>query len=434
MKTPALLARDRLAILLLALATACAPPRPRLPEPEDFRKPTGAATADQAEAVDRAWNAIVSGDRERARKQIDVVREDGGRPALVNALEGWMLLRTEQAPDAYAAFQRALTASQDDLSALIGAALAAQRAGDLEAAHGYLRRASALAPTDPIVAKRLPEVRLAFTERRVTAGREALAAGQATEAIEQYRLALATAPELAGLRLELAELMLGQQDRPGAIAVLEADTEDRQVALRLGALHTEANAHARALAVYRRMLARDPTDTEVRALYDAAARAAEMAGMPEEYRRIPSAARISRADLAALIAIKVPALARVTPAAPEVVTDIGSSWAREHILKGLSYDLFDVFPNHTFQPGSAVRRGDLARAVGRVLELLRTPLRTPPQVTDLAGTNRLSPYVRRTLAAGLMEVTATGAFEPWKPVSGEEAMRVVDALARAGNP
>ncbi len=33
-----------------------------------------------------------------------------------------------------------------------------------------------------------------------------------------------------------------------------------------------------------------------------------------------------------------------------------------------------------------------------------------------------------------MDLTPTGAFEPWRPVSGPEAISVVDALARLVGP
>ena len=40
----------------------------------------------------------------------------------------------------------------------------------------------------------------------------------------------------------------------------------------------------------------------------------------------------------------------------------------------------------------------------------------------------------RVLAAGLMGLTPAGAFEPWRPVGGREAIDVVDAVARLAGP
>jgi hypothetical protein len=36
----------------------------------------------------------------------------------------------------------------------------------------------------------------------------------------------------------------------------------------------------------------------------------------------------------------------------------------------------------------------------------------------------------RVIGAGVMQTTPTGAFEPWRIVSGAEAKTVVDALSR----
>jgi len=38
--------------------------------------------------------------------------------------------------------------------------------------------------------------------------------------------------------------------------------------------------------------------------------------------------------------------------------------------------------------------------------------------------------VARVVGSGLMGLSASGVFEPWRPVSGPEAIEVVDALSR----
>ena len=157
-------------------------------------------------------------------------------------------------------------------------------------------------------------------------------------AIEKYSEALDDAPEVAGLRLELADLLAREGQVGEAVAVLETDpTGDRQVLLRQGELLVQLGEHERALAAYRRMLERDPRDEE--ALRQArAARAG--AGDARRCRRSTGGSRdepqITRADLAALLAVKVTALSRMTAAEPRVAVDISGSWAREHIIKVLS--------------------------------------------------------------------------------------------------
>jgi hypothetical protein len=152
--------------------------------------------------------------------------------------------------------------------------------------------------------------------------------------------------------------------------------------------------------------------------------------MPEEYRRIPDAVRVTRAELAALVMVRIKALRRVEPGEPRVAVDIAGSWAREQIARALALEVVDVYPNHTFQPGAHVRRVDLARAMARVLDRLGWPAAAAPAPTDVTRSHLDFAAVQRVLGAGLMGLTGEGAFEPWRAVGGREAMDVVDAVAR----
>jgi hypothetical protein len=103
-------------------------------------------------------------------------------------------------------------------------------------------------------------------------------------------------------------------------------------------------------------------------------------------------------------------------------------------MRVLSLDIMDVYSNHTFQPGAVVRRGDIAAALGKVLDLLGWPIRPAPVLKDVSPTNLLYPGVTRVVSAGLMDVTPDGAFEAWRQVSGKDAMALVEALARLVGP
>jgi hypothetical protein len=94
----------------------------------------------------------------------------------------------------------------------------------------------------------------------------------------------------------------------------------------------------------------------------------------------------------------------------------------------------DVYPNHSFQPGAVVRRGDLARAAARVLDLFRVRSGNGPAPVDMARTNLFYEAAMRVVGAGLMGLTAEGAFEPWRPVTGQEAVEVISGVARLVGP
>jgi thioredoxin-like negative regulator of GroEL len=315
----------------------------------------------------------------------------------------------------------------------VGAASAAFRRGDLDAAVAFFRSAQAVAPGDELVRRRLTAVKLQATERRMGLAKAALDRGDTEAAAREYSAALETAPEVAGVRLALAELLAGRGDVAGAVSLLEADPSgDRQVRLRLASLLMGEQDYGRAADVYRRLLATDPADLDASEGEKAAREGAEAASMPQEYREIPQAARVTRADLAALLAVRVHALGRLGAGEPRVALDIGPSWAREQVARVLALGIMDVYPNHTFQPGAVVRRADLARAAARVLDRLGWPRAAGPAPADMSPSHLDYEAVSRVVGAGIMSLTPSGAFEPWRPVTGAEAMEVVNGLARLG--
>jgi tetratricopeptide (TPR) repeat protein len=434
--------RPRLACgpALLALLAGCATPRAPHPPPQgdDYLYPApraGELRQDEAARFERAWREVLSGNTDSgAREFTDILRK---RPGLVPAQAGFAFarLRAGRYREAAEAFDAALRGQPDYVPALIGAGSTALRLGEPERALGYYKRAEELAPTQPLVARRLAELKLQVTERRVAAAHAALERGDSAGAAAELRRALEVAPEVGALRVEYSNLLLTGGDAAGAIEALRADpVGDRQALLRLGEVLTEQQDHAGALEAYRRLLQRDPKDAEAQQRAFAARDALELLGLPPEFRQIVEAPRITRADLAALVAVKLPALKQVEGGDPDVAVDISGSWAREYILLALSRDLMDVYPNHTFQPGAIARRGDLARAVARALDLLKQPAEPAPAISDMSPNNLFFEAATRAVAAGLMDLSAAGAFEAWRPVSGRDATDVVEALARLVGP
>lgn len=419
------------AVALGACAKRVAPP---LPQGEEYVYP--APQAGELPQVERkelqiAWRDVRAGDTAAAVKRYDKLLRRHPKSAAARTGLGYARLRAGQMQAAAEAFTAILDERPQDVPALVGMGSLAVRRGDLEEAVALFRRAAGAAPDDAVVRKRLAALKLQLTDRRMAEAEAALAQGDSEAAARAYTVALAAAPELTGVRLALAQVLAGLGDRAAAIEVLEADLSgERQVLLELGRLLCEEQQFTRALEVYTRLLAHGPGDAEAQAGQRRAREGLEAAAMPEEYRAIAEAARVSRADLAALLAVRVPALQRAGAGEPRVAVDISGSWARDQVARVLALGIMDVYPNHTFQPGAIVRRVDLARAAARTLDTLRWPTGAAPAPADMSRSHLDFAVVERVLAAGLMGLNPGGAFEPWRPVSGREAIDVVDAVAR----
>ena len=431
---------DRLRLLaataLAAVTWACATPvRPPAVGEIPVARGTGEATAQERKELDKAHRDLEKGDVQGAERRFRRLSER--HPRLVAARTGTAYVRLKQGANAEAGrlFGLILADRPNDLDARLGAGEAAERMRELGPALQHYAHAAQAHPGDATAKRRLAETKLKFTEQQLGAAREAVGAGAPEQAIAAYRQAIEAVPEISGLRLELAKLLVERGDAAGAALVLESDpTSDPLVFSQLGSIRLQLKDHAGAVGAYGRALERDPGNAEIRARLDEAQRAYEFARMPEEYQRIYTAGQVTRADLAALIDVKVTALSNVPTQEAKVAVDISGSWAKDHILKALAFDIIGVYPNHTFQPGAMVRRGDLARALARVLDLLNAPAGATPAISDMGRSNLYYEAVVRVVSAGLMDLTPERAFEAWRPVSGEQAVHAVEALSRRVGP
>jgi hypothetical protein len=250
------------------------------------------------------------------------------------------------------------------------------------------------------------------------------------------RTALDVAPELSPVRLELADLLVEADRRAEAIEVLAAAQDaDRNIALRIASLRFEDGDLAGAEMALKRGLRDVAEDTEGAALLARIRERRALLALPEALRLIGDAPRITRAELAALVVVRVEALMSKAPAGgSEVASDLSRTWARPEILRALELGLMDVYPNHTFQPSGVVRRGELAVVAARVLDLVGFGKANGPPPRDMSPSHLQYNSALRVIGAGVMQSASTGAFEPWRIVSGGEAKAVVDALARLSAP
>ena len=192
---------------------------------------------------------------------------------------------------------------------------------------------------------------------------------------------------------------------------------------------------------YESALAVEANDA-IAARRDALRGRADLAKLPEQYRTIETSATITRADLAALIALRLDSLLRAPASTGSVViTDVRGHWAEPWIMEVARAGVLQPYPNHTFQPRGPIRRVDLAEAVSRLL--LRVATLTPGQphpwqnsrgrFVDVSTTHLSYPAVSVAVASGVMPVLGDNTFEPARAVSGAEAVDAigkVDALTR----
>ena len=157
--------------------------------------------------------------------------------------------------------------------------------------------------------------------------------------------------------------------------------------------------------------------------------------LPAEYRAIEQAPQITRADLAALIGVRLGALLTGRRADAALITDVRNNWAATWIMAVARAGVMEPFANHAFQPRAVVRRVDLAQATARLLPAIaaRNPVKVKGWETarlkfiDLAPGHLAYPAASIAVAAGVMSTGPANTFQPSRAVTGAEA---VEAIAK----
>ena len=437
--------------LLVALVclSACAPkivPAPVVTAPKfpDLMRPVvPAAMADSpaAASTSRGWAFLQAGDFRTAEREFAAALKllPAFYPAETSL--GYLELARKDVKAALPHFDRALelNVQHDDVAAFLGRAaalLALNREADaLSAFEGAL----AADPSQTELARRVEVLRFRNVERGLGQAREAARAGRLDDAVQAYTTAVASSPDSAFLYRELAGV---ERQRGNAGAALEhfrkaaaLDPGDATTLARIGELLEAGGDVDGAAKAYADALALEPSADLEKRLEEVRARTA-LARLPAEYRAIDQAAQITRADLAALIGVRLGGIlssARRTDAA--LITDVRNHWAAVWILSVARAGVMEPFANHAFQPRTVVRRTELAQAAARLLARIaaKNPARAKAweaarlKFGDLSPGHLAYPAASIAVASGVMKTAGDNSFQPSRAVTGAEA---IEAIAR----
>lgn len=436
-------------VLLTVAAAACAPkvvvPLPAVTTPKypDFIQPAipeAFSGSPVATTQARGWTFLQAGDVKSAEREFSLALKTTPGFAPAEDGLGWVALANKDAKAALPHFERSLERQEADLSALVGRGQALLALDRTDEALAAFRSALAVDPSLADIRRQVDVLSFRSVEQNVEKARQAARAGKTDEAIQAYSTAIKSSPESPFLYRELAAVERQKGDGAAALdhfnKAASLDPSDARTFEQIGELLEQGGAFAEAANAYERSLALESNPAVDRRLEQVRGKIA-LAQLPAEYRAIDQAPQISRADLAALIGIRLaPLLDGPRSRDAALITDVRNSWASTWIVAVARAGVMEPYANHAFQPRSVVRRVDLAQAVARLLAKIATQHPSQPmpwenarlKFTDLAPGHLAYPAASAAVAAGVMKTAAGEAFQPSRPVSGAEAIEAIDTL------
>ena len=441
--------RRRLAALaiVLTLAASCAkkpavaPVAPGAPHYPDFIFPAAQATDDIAVPHRAAWDSLQAGDARGAERQYAALIKRSPEFYPAEAGLGYAALARRDSAAALPHFEKALAANPAYAPALAGKGEALLALGRTEPALEAFEAALAADASLTAIRSRVDVLKFRNAQQNIEGARKAAEAGRVDEARRRYASAIEASPQSAFLYRELAVVDQKAGDSAAALSHAEKavslDPADARALQLVAELNEASRAWAKAADAYTALNAIEPSEATAAKIDQMRERGAFDA-MPAEYRSIEESATVTRAQLAALLGVRLETLlrgARTTNAA--VMTDVRNHWASPWILAVTRAGVMEAFPNHTFQPNATVRRGDLAQAVSRVLTLiaaekprLASRWRDPrPKFADVAPGHLSYPAAARAVSSGVMSPLEGDTFQLSRIVTGTEAEDAVAKLA-----
>jgi tetratricopeptide (TPR) repeat protein len=393
-----------------------------------------------AAAASRGWAFLQSGEFRTAEREFASALK--AQPAFYPAETslGYLELARKDAKAALPHFDRALelNGQKDDVSPFLGRATALMALNRESDALSALESALAVDPSQTELARRVEVLQFRNVERGIGRAREAARAGRLDEAAQAYATAIAGSPDSAFLYRELAAVEKQQGNTDAALEhfrkAVSLDPDAKTLA-QIGELLDAGGDFDAALKAYEDAAVIEPSADLEKRLDEVRAKIA-LARLPAEYRAIDQAVQVTRADLAALIGIRLGGMltgARRGDAA--LITDVRNNWAATWIMSVARAGVMEPFSNHAFQPRTVIRRTDLAQAVARLLARIATqsPARARAwesarlKFSDLSPSHLAYPAVSIAVASGVMKTAGDNAFQPSRAVTGAEA---IEAIAR----
>lgn len=412
---------------------------PKFPE---FMRPTvppAFANTGAASLQTRGWIFLQAGDLKSAEREFTAALK--GAPAFypAEAALGYVELARKDPKAALPRFDRALQERSNDTAALVGRGEALVALNREDEALAAFEAAVAADSSLTDLSRRIEVMRFRSAEQNLARARQAARSGRFDEAIRIYTAAIASSPDSPFLYREVAAI---ERQRGNADAALEhfrraaaLDPTDASSLGQVGELLEARGQLDDAEKAYVSALAIEPSADVEKHLAEVRARSA-LLRLPAEYRAIDGAPQITRAELAALVGVRLaPLLQGGRRADATLITDVRSHWAATWIFAVVRAGVMDPFANHAFQPRTLVRRTDLAQAVARLLP--RAGSRNPAQVrtwqsarphfSDLTASHLAYPAASAAVASGVMTLGTDNAFQPSRAITGAEA---IDAVGR----
>lgn len=427
-----------IALFLCILVSGCVEKTALHPPKTPLDSPIAAVNAPPDKTFQKGYSEYQKGNQPAARKQFQKIINDSPDYYPAFLAIGYSYLAEENLDQAEIYIRKSLELSPDYAQAHFALAHLLELKQDYDGAVAELNEVARINPDYPNMQQTRNILKLKSVEQHMSQA-TALAENNPEEALRNLQIARELAPEIPDIPAKIAEVLIHQNQCQEAVPYLEEALElspdnigyQKNLAECMEILQN----YEMALNLYKAIYAEQPPGPEGRKKLETLQKLISIQKLPEEFHSIPRTDQITRGQLAALIIVNLEFLSKYRSLNSSIIVDNFDYWGKNFVQKTVDLGIMDIYPNRTFQPNLPISKLELARAASRLLEILETNQgikvqKTKIEVPDVSARNIYYKMIDEALSAGLLSLDADGNFHPGRPVSGAEAISMVNRLQK----
>jgi Tfp pilus assembly protein PilF len=427
-------------LLLIPLFWSCAtyqPPPPSL-YIEDLPQVTVAELSLEERIItEEAWSNLKQGKGNKARKIISKLEPESSF-YYVGLGYSYLLLKEFQASEN--SFKNALQDYPEMALIHIGLAQVYQEKGRENLAFAEYREVLKREPEHSWVKQEYEILKNKKTEEALNEAKASHSEGDTERSKEAYNKALYYSPKNTESHLALAEIYIKENKLQNALTHLRTassnEPNNKEILKKYGEVLFQAERHTKSLEIYEKLQKLEPQNEEIKGKIETLKNRLGIFELPSQYNSIVSREAVSREEIAALLSVKFKEILGEPSSPPPIIIDIATSWASKFILLITSFEIMEVYPNHTFLPKKIVKRAETAKILLQLINYLKEKgyrfiQQIPPEKIQLSDVSQDNFYYRsiiQMVSYDIMGLSPERSFKPDLPVSGAESTKLLNII------
>lgn len=427
-------------LLLIPLFWSCAtyqPPPPSL-YIEDLPQVTVAELSLEERIItEEAWSNLKQGKGNKARKIISKLEPESSF-YYVGLGYSYLLLKEFQASEN--SFKNALQDYPEMALIHIGLAQVYQEKGRENLAFAEYREVLKREPEHSWVKQEYEILKNKKTEEALNEAKASHSEGDTERSKEAYNKALYYSPKNTESHLALAEIYIKENKLQNALTHLRTassnEPNNKEILKKYGEVLFQTERHTKSLEIYEKLQKLEPQNEEIKGKIETLKNRLGIFELPSQYNSIVSREAVSREEIAALLSVKFKEILGEPSSPPPIIIDIATSWASKFILLITSFEIMEVYPNHTFLPKKIVKRAETAKILLQLINYLKEKgyrfiQQIPPEKIQLSDVSQDNFYYRsiiQMVSYDIMGLSPERSFKPDLPVSGAESTKLLNII------